>query len=61
MRMHLDKGILPALGRKALEGVTRIDCSQVQQSLEKREAHNISKKVRSWMSQIFSLAIAEGR
>jgi hypothetical protein len=59
--MYLDKDILPALGRKALDDVTRIDCSQVQQSLEKRGAHNIAEKVRSWMSQIFSLAIAEGR
>ncbi|GGW36448.1 tyrosine-type recombinase/integrase [Vreelandella hamiltonii] len=61
MRLYLDKDILPALGRKSLDEITRQDCTELQKRLEERAAHNIAKKVRGWVSQMFSLAIAEGK
>lgn len=61
MRLYLDKDILPALGRKALDEITRQHCTDLQRSLEERGAHNIAEKARSWIGQIFSLAIAEGK
>lgn len=61
MRLYLDKDILPALGRKALDEITRQDCTELQKSIEARGAHNIAKKIRGWLRQIFSLAIAEGK
>lgn len=60
MRLYLDRDMLPALGNKDITKVTRRDCVAVQQGLEKRDAHVIAGKVRRWMSQIFSEAIAHG-
>lgn len=61
MRLYLDKDILPALGHMPLDEITRRDCADVQATFEKRDAHIISGKVRSWLSQIFSLAVAQGK
>ncbi|TXH92759.1 MAG: DUF4102 domain-containing protein [Pseudomonas sp.] len=60
VRTYLDKDILPALGDKSLDSITRSDCEALQQSLEQREAHNIAEKCRSWVNQIFGYAIAKG-
>lgn len=60
MRRYLDKDILPKIGKKALADVTRADCADIQRQLEKRDAHNIAEKVRVWIGQIFSEAIAKG-
>ena len=59
MRLYLDSDILPVLTGKPIDRVTRKDCTLIQQRLELRKAHNMAKKVRSWLNQIFSLAIAE--
>lgn len=61
MRLYLDSDILPAIGKKALEAVTRADCAGIQEKLEKRGAHNVAKKVRSWINQIYSRAIGQGK
>ncbi|WP_289101049.1 tyrosine-type recombinase/integrase [uncultured Marinobacter sp.] len=61
MRMYLDKEVLPRLGNKTLEEVTRLDCTTIQQSMEDRGAHVMAGKLRGWINQIFSLAIAEGK
>ncbi|MDT8895614.1 tyrosine-type recombinase/integrase [Halomonas sp. I1] len=60
-RRYLDKEILPAIGHKPLSEVTRQDCANIQSSLEKRDALSVASKVRSWLNQIFSRAIARGR
>lgn len=60
MRRYLDKDILPRIGDKPLAEITRADCTAIQRGIEVREAHNIAEKVRSWVNQIFSEAIAEG-
>ncbi len=60
MRTYLDKDILPELGNKYLPSITRADCTAVQTRIEKRDALNVSKKVRGWLREIFSRAIAQG-
>lgn len=60
MRTYLDKDILPALGDKQLDEITRRDCAALQQSFESRDAHNVAKKARGWLNKIFSFAIASG-
>ncbi|MCT8506118.1 tyrosine-type recombinase/integrase [Chromohalobacter moromii] len=61
MRRYLDSDILPVIGKKTLGAVTRADCTKIQEGLEKRGAHNVAKKTRSWINQIFSRAIAQGK
>ncbi|WP_027967330.1 tyrosine-type recombinase/integrase [Halomonas halocynthiae] len=60
MRRYLDGDILPRIGDKPLSDITRADCTAIQRGIESREAHNIAEKVRGWVNQIFSEAIAEG-
>lgn len=59
-RAYLDKDILPALGNKHLDDITRSDCAGVQATIESRGAHNVAKKVRGWINQIYGRAIAKG-
>lgn len=56
--MRLD--ILPALGDKTLQSITRKDLLQLQRKIEAREAYSISEKVRSWLNEIFRYAVASG-
>lgn len=58
IRQYLDKDILPALGDKPIASITRKDCLELQRSIEARDAHNVAKKIRGWLSQIFTTAIA---
>ncbi|SNY01103.1 Integrase [Pseudomonas sp. LAMO17WK12:I6] len=60
IRTYLDKDILPALGDKPLDEITRTDCANLQASLEAREAHNVAEKCRTWVNQIFGRAIGLG-
>nr|WP_298168293.1 integrase arm-type DNA-binding domain-containing protein [uncultured Pseudomonas sp.] len=59
-RTYLDKDILPALGDMQLDAITRNHCADLQSSLEARGAHNVAKKARGWINQIFGRAIAKG-
>ena len=59
IRQYLDKDILPAMGDKPIAAITRNDCMKLQESLEKRGAHNVAKKTRGWLNQIFTFAIAQ--
>ena len=60
IRDYLEKDLLPALGSKQLEEITRTDCAKLQASIEKRGAFNVADKARTWLKQIFSQAIARG-
>jgi len=59
-RLYLEKDIYPAIGHKALDEVTRLDCAAIQSNMEARGAGVIAGKVRLWINQIFSLAMAQG-
>lgn len=60
IRTYLDKDILPALGDKPLDDITRTDCAELQASIEARDAHNVAEKCRTWINQIFGRAIGLG-
>ena len=60
MRVYLDSYILPALGDLPLDEITRSQCAQLQKIFEDRGTHNTAKKVRTWINQIFSLAVGQG-
>ncbi|VVP64735.1 tyrosine-type recombinase/integrase [Pseudomonas fluorescens] len=60
IRTYLEKDILPALGDKQLDEITRTDCAALQASLEARNAHNVAEKCRTWVNQIFGRAIGLG-
>lgn len=61
MRLYLDKDVLPLIGDKGLDQVTRADCAKVQARLESREAYVMAGKVSRWIKQIYSLAIGQGK
>ncbi|WP_404362541.1 tyrosine-type recombinase/integrase [Marinobacter sp.] len=61
MRIYLDKDVLPFIGDKALDEVTRSDCAAIQARLEKRDAYVMAGKVGGWLRQIYSLAIGQGK
>lgn len=58
IRMYLDKDVLPALGKKPIDAITRADCKELQQSVEARGAEVAAKKIRGWLNEIFEYAIA---
>jgi integrase len=60
IRIYLDKDILPELGDKPLQHIMHADCARLQERIEKRDAHDVAKKTRGWLKQIFSQAIARG-
>lgn len=59
-RYCLDNDILPAIGDKPITDVSRADCAKIQESIETRGAHNTSEKLRTWLNEIFGMAIARG-
>lgn len=61
MRLYLDKDVLPLIGDKALDEVTRKDCAKIQANMEAREAYVMAGKVSRWIKQIYSLAIGQGK
>ncbi|PAU81122.1 integrase [Halovibrio salipaludis] len=61
MRLYLDNYILPSIGDKPLDEVTRGDCAQIQKDLEARQAFVMASKIRGWLNQMFSLAIGQGK
>ncbi|MCK2149543.1 tyrosine-type recombinase/integrase [Marinobacter alexandrii] len=61
MRDTLDNDVLPEIGETAAAEVTRADCTQAIEKIEDRGAWEVAKKARGWISNIFSLAIAQGR
>jgi integrase len=58
--LYLNKDIYPAIGHKALDAVTRLDCAAIPSKMEARGAGPFAGKVRLWINQIFSLAMAQG-
>jgi len=60
IRIYLDKDILPALGDLPLPDIHRKHCAALLASIEARNAFNVAKKVRGWLQQLFSQAIARG-
>lgn len=57
---YLAKEVLPAIGNKPVVDVTRAEVLAILRRIEARGALNVATKVRTWLSQIFRHAIAEG-
>jgi len=60
MRIYLKKDILPLLGHLPIHTITRADCLKIQDKIEKRDAANTAQRVRNYLKEIFSQAIAKG-
>ncbi|MDH1012328.1 integrase arm-type DNA-binding domain-containing protein [Pseudomonas nicosulfuronedens] len=60
IRTYLDADILPELGDRQLDDISRTDCARLQMRIEDRGALNVAKKVRGWLNDIFGYAIAKG-
>ena len=59
IRDALDKDMLPEIGDTQLAEVTRKDCMALVAKVEERNAWETAKKIRGWLGNIFSLAIAK--
>lgn len=57
---YLESDLLPALGRKPFESVARPDLVELIRKIESRGAHNVAKKTRQWLNQIFRYGLAKG-
>lgn len=57
---YLEADILPVLGQRALDDITRPDLVALVRKVEKRGAFNVATKIRQWLSQIFRYGLAKG-
>ncbi|WP_296271195.1 integrase arm-type DNA-binding domain-containing protein [Pseudomonas sp. UBA6323] len=57
---YLESDLLPALGSKPFESVARPDLVELVRKIESRGAHNVAKKTRQWLNQIFRYGLARG-
>ncbi len=53
--------VLPVIGEKRIDKITRKDCADIQYKIESRPAYETARKVRGWLKQIFGMAIALGK
>lgn len=60
MEASLKNDVFPVVGHRQITEVTRAECLKIQSSIEKRNALNVSEKVRNWLNEIFRFAIAKG-
>lgn len=60
IQAYLEKDIYPALGDLPITDITRRDCAALLASVEARKAFNVAKKMRGWLKEIFSQAVARG-
>lgn len=59
-RLYLDNDLLPALGKRPIAEITRRDLVEVLQKIEARDALDVAKKCRGWLSGIYKFAIVAG-
>lgn len=57
---YLESDLLPSLGRHPAKAITRPDLVALIRKIESRGAHNVAKKTRQWLSQIFRFGLAQG-
>lgn len=59
-RLYLDNDIIPGIGKRSVVEVTRPELVDLLRSIENRGAHNVARKVRQWLGQIFRFGLAKG-
>lgn len=57
---YLGKDIIPRLGEIPIAEITRHDLNSLMEVIEARGAFNVAEKVRQWLRNIFSFAVAKG-
>lgn len=57
---YLESDLLPALGKKPFNEVSRPNLVDLIRKIESRGAHNVAKKTRQWLNQIFRYGLARG-
>nr|WP_202633724.1 integrase arm-type DNA-binding domain-containing protein [Pseudomonas syringae] len=57
---YLESDIFPVIGRQPASEVQRPELVELVRKIEKREAFNVARKVRQWLSQIFRFGLAKG-
>ncbi|MBY0233840.1 MAG: tyrosine-type recombinase/integrase, partial [Burkholderiaceae bacterium] len=57
---YLESDLLPALGHRPAKSITRPELVALIRKIESRGAHNVAKKTRQWLSQIFRFGLAQG-
>jgi integrase len=60
VRQYLDKDLLPPLAKRPLASITPPELGVVVEKIEQRNALNVAKKTRQWLTKIFEFAIAKG-
>lgn len=59
-RFYLDRDLLPALGERPIVTIRRTDLVDTLRLIESRDALDVAKKCRGWLSGIFRYALAAG-
>jgi len=59
-RFYLDRDLLPALGERPIAEIRRTDLVDVLARIESRDALDVAKKCRGWLSGVFRYALAAG-
>lgn len=59
-RHNLDNDILPFIGRRQADAITRPELVELVQRVEKRRAFDVARKVRQCLNQIFRFAMVKG-
>lgn len=57
---YMEADILPVIGQRPLQEVTRPELVALVRKVEKRGALNVAGKIRQWLSQIFRYGLAKG-
>lgn len=57
---YLEADILPVIGARPAANVTRPELVELVRRVEQREAFNVARKIRQWLSQIFRFGLAKG-
>lgn len=57
---YLEADILPVIGLRPVQDVTRPELVALVRKVEKRGALNVAGKIRQWLSQIFRYGLAKG-
>lgn len=56
-RIYLDRDLIPSLGDRPMSEIRRADLIEALRRIEKRDALDIAKKCRGWLSGIFRYAL----
>jgi integrase len=59
-RFYLDRDLLPALGERPIAEIKRTDLVETLAIIENRDALDVAKKCRGWLSGVFRYALAAG-